>query len=639
MNISDEHKKRSPDCSFFTLSQSSLPTKGRKGRASKASRVSSQSTATINVDSALLPSHDVDQTHASIMTIDASIASTTAKGKKRAGSKKITTKIAQSQAPSILVGEEMENIEPVSAAPARVTRGRKRASDQMLEDSLQPEEPPKKRATRTRGSTAKSSSREHSQVLADITMEDAELSNIKSNKTVKGGKKRASSIVRKTSKRIALAQSAMSRATLRAAIPADDEIDAKLEADLNRYESNDDSDNWKVLGKDDSAVSQLSVSRNMRMSNVKTGIISSKRKLRGSVIEDPSQDIIMRDSFQVLVEPAIATTIVKKTRAKPGKNTKQIASSHVEIEDRHSNTMDIREFERSLEADDKEQSAAIAQVEIAASRDRANLSRTTTADDSGHETDGSVLAQNKADRDSKKVKRSVKPKQATRKASAKSKTAKQTTEQETAFRIPTEVHDDDVADELDALQAELEHRNIQAAQTNNLSAPTVDIALSLVDAPTPRGPVSIPRQTMSPEASPQPSDAENRPPSSRPSYTRPPLARYSPSGARTVRIALAPSTPTASSSKRNATLETTYPWAPADIDYILAGTPAVNKENLDSKNLVSVEEKKMSLEEWINWNAKKNEEKLKADCERMVGKFESEGVRALKTLEGLVCSD
>lgn len=591
------------------------------------------------MDNSLAINQEVDQTQISIMTTDGSMTGNTMKGKKRGGGKKMTAKSAQSKATSMLIDDEAENIEIVSAPPKRATRGKKRTSDQMLEYSLQTDEPPQKRTTRARGSTARGTSRENSQVLADITMEDTETSNIVLSKAAKRGKKRASSTVRKTSSRVASAQSAASQATLRATIPADDEIDAELEADLHRYESDDDSDNWKVLGKDDSVVSQAPVTRSTRVSNIKSSIISAKGKAYDSIIEDRSRDMIMRDSFQVPAEPAVATAIVKKTKAKPGRKAKQTVSSNIGPESRQPKTTDIREFEESLEADDKEHSASIAVVQKVVERDHSNLFKPTVADDSGHETDGSILAQNKSKRNSKKVTRPSRSKQTMRKASAKSKSTKNTKEQETAFQIPIEVHDDDVADELHALQAELENQSIQVIQADNLLAPTVDITLDLIDAPTPKGPVSIPRQTLSPEASPQPSDAENQPPSTRPSHTRPPLARYSPTGARTVRIALAPSTPTASSSKRNAMLETTYPWAPADIDYILAGTPAANKENSDLRNLLSIEEKRMSLEEWINWNAKKNEDRLKAECERMVGKFESEGVRALKTLEGIICSD
>jgi hypothetical protein len=48
-------------------------------------------------------------------------------------------------------------------------------------------------------------------------------------------------------------------------------------------------------------------------------------------------------------------------------------------------------------------------------------------------------------------------------------------------------------------------------------------------------------------------------------------------------------------------------------------------------------EKKMTVEEWIFYNAIRGEEKLRAECERKVGVFETEGGRALLALEGIQC--
>jgi len=46
----------------------------------------------------------------------------------------------------------------------------------------------------------------------------------------------------------------------------------------------------------------------------------------------------------------------------------------------------------------------------------------------------------------------------------------------------------------------------------------------------------------------------------------------------------------------------------------------------------------LTVEKWIQFNAQRGEEKLRNECERLVGKFEGEGVRALRTLEGIVCA-
>lgn len=154
--------------------------------------------------------------------------------------------------------------------------------------------------------------------------------------------------------------------------------------------------------------------------------------------------------------------------------------------------------------------------------------------------------------------------------------------------------------------------------------------------------------TPRPAASPQSSDAENRPPSSRPSSIRPPLLVSSPSKSQMIRIPLV-ATPTASPSKRNISrLQSTMPWSAIDYDKIFLGSPA-DKENsnpFDLKSATNGEtvsltspEKQLSLEEWIHFNGRRGEEYLRSECERVIGKFEGEGVRALKTLEGIICVD
>jgi hypothetical protein len=47
----------------------------------------------------------------------------------------------------------------------------------------------------------------------------------------------------------------------------------------------------------------------------------------------------------------------------------------------------------------------------------------------------------------------------------------------------------------------------------------------------------------------------------------------------------------------------------------------------------------MTVEEWIMFNAGLAEEKLRGECEQMVGVFEKEGGRAMGVLEGVECLD
>lgn len=71
-----------------------------------------------------------------------------------------------------------------------------------------------------------------------------------------------------------------------------------------------------------------------------------------------------------------------------------------------------------------------------------------------------------------------------------------------------------------------------------------------------------------------------------------------------------------------------------------------DKENLDLhaalkaiQGELTSEEKKMTVAQWIQWNAKNGEERLRRECERLVGQFEKEGARAMRALEGIECSE
>ncbi|KAI9677308.1 MAG: hypothetical protein M1829_002651 [Trizodia sp. TS-e1964] len=142
---------------------------------------------------------------------------------------------------------------------------------------------------------------------------------------------------------------------------------------------------------------------------------------------------------------------------------------------------------------------------------------------------------------------------------------------------------------------------------------------------------------ITPSPSPQASDAENQPPSSRTLLPSFPTT--------TTRVPLAPSTPTAKIMNRLAPNPTGSPaWKRVDVQTAFLKSPSVqNKEN--SENLLdqailrggelSSAEKKMSVEEWFRYNAQSAEDKLRAECERMVSVFESQGGKAMRMLEAM----
>ncbi|PHH70196.1 hypothetical protein CDD80_6170 [Ophiocordyceps camponoti-rufipedis] len=141
-------------------------------------------------------------------------------------------------------------------------------------------------------------------------------------------------------------------------------------------------------------------------------------------------------------------------------------------------------------------------------------------------------------------------------------------------------------------------------------------------APPAISPAPSARQpALSPSPSPQSSDAENQPPSSRANKA----------------VAAGP-TPARDMATRNilAGLQTTAPWTAASLEELLTVT-ADDEDGalLPDGRLLSTPEKAMTVEEWIYFNAGRAEERLRLECEAMVSRFEREGTRAMRALEGL----
>ncbi|EZF26843.1 hypothetical protein H112_01026 [Trichophyton rubrum D6] len=148
-----------------------------------------------------------------------------------------------------------------------------------------------------------------------------------------------------------------------------------------------------------------------------------------------------------------------------------------------------------------------------------------------------------------------------------------------------------------------------------------------------------------PSPSPQTSDAENRPPSSKPSTMS---KTQTHTVSQSIEEPLATKTPVLSPSKGESSsrqLTTADPWDPIDPDEALLPDPT-EKEGVSlaevlhaAKDGITSPEKRMNIEEWIFWNAEKGEEKLRNECERVVGIFEREGGRAMQALSGIECID
>ncbi|KAF2196665.1 inhibitor of apoptosis repeat-containing protein [Delitschia confertaspora ATCC 74209] len=152
---------------------------------------------------------------------------------------------------------------------------------------------------------------------------------------------------------------------------------------------------------------------------------------------------------------------------------------------------------------------------------------------------------------------------------------------------------------------------------------------------------STPFHTGTPYQESTPANSSNTPPVS------PPIAASTPEGM--------PVTPP----QKPARAPT---WTPISITPILATKAEIfglvsgvlvdsglDKENLQGKNPgdlvkavkegLTAEEKQMTVGEWVMYNAKRGEEKLRVECERLVRKFLEEGERGVRRVEGLEVYD
>jgi hypothetical protein len=176
---------------------------------------------------------------------------------------------------------------------------------------------------------------------------------------------------------------------------------------------------------------------------------------------------------------------------------------------------------------------------------------------------------------------------------------------------------------------------------------TKAVQIKTLPAPVVRSPTPA-LMEATPTQSPQSSDAENHPPSSKPSAA---TKKTATPRSTAKRMPLAPTTPCLSPSKRNVIngLQSLHPWTAVDLEAIFLISPGRENaigsvaelfggaaDKIKNGDLTSPE-KRMTVEEWIHHNAQMAEEKLKNECERMVGKFETEGTRAMRALEGVDC--
>ncbi|OGM48481.1 putative chromosome segregation protein BIR1 [Aspergillus bombycis] len=633
----DEHYRRSADCSFFVFAQ--------------PPGVSSFNPINC-VGSYLGNRRPMDQ---STISQPATKTKATKKSSKSKSKNVKSKKEEAAETDSQMDIDTADYSQPEPPKTKRTTRGKKRTSDQVEREQVNvadsenfedAEPPTKKRATKSRNSIQHDAN-QNDEVTVDIQPEES----IPEDEPKNGRgttKKKAPSKSRKAS-----SGSSTSKTASKSRVPNDDELDAALVADLEQPETEEQSlqvvqkpskkskskKKQKTTPEPQDVVDHVdeeetrpgkelpeepeepeeSGSRPAAQED-KPGHVKSTRNSRGSNIPEPQPDLDtekapktrkrsgaaetskddmnprVHESFVSVEIPARVPTPVKQPKDEPNdkdlkKKTKQISSTEKAKKSKKTS---------KAEAPEREETPAQQEMDPKHSPGVSSAGHDLPEQQKPHEPQAQEVEQPSTRRRSSRV---------------PPKTAERYSD------IPEEKQ---FARTLAGSRGSDSHRMSGSADQGNMSP--------------------IPTSKSTPSLSPQSSDAENQPPSLKPSATR--TLVVSPSKQQAVRIPLAPNTP--SPSKRNANaggLRTTHPWNPIDIDEILLAGSS-DKENVDLssalndvKGDLTSPEKKMSVEEWIKWQAKNGEEKLRQECERLVGQFEREGARAMRVLEGIECID
>lgn len=727
---------------FFTLSATVKPKAGRskKGRASKASRMSTQSNVTTISEGISVTDTDTQHDDSVMSVVEPVKTAKSGKGGKKGAktkrpapkSKRQASKVVDESTPvasSFLEPEDDDFEVKVEKTLEQSKENKKRKSGDMSGANLianhavahnQEEEsqdhPRKRRATRTRGSIAQSHDAPNSPPHEDYDR-NAQRTDVEDipppapphgSKKGKGGNKRGSSNVRKAS-----TASTASKAPLRATMPPDEEIDAALEAELDRPLTDEE---------DDIEPAAASKPQGRRLTRTKPGSKKAKasvaptRTTRANTIT--VDDVTMQDMYPSLPETAneIQVPTPKKDEHAalvndapeeiplPEQQKKEKEPERLEQQNAFGKEADSENLEeRTAAADDKvdeetpmteplqpasgqasrqsparktrmsDISRSFDAMNVASDLNSSTLGTQTGQDDSGHETDASVVQKPRIKRGSRKA--PAKKAKGGKKAAMISRNIEDITQPTMDSATPEEpgthtiaVHDhtgnvEPVLAEVKDLKKEPKPSRATAKpETTKMDTPEPEVfarepsVAPLIDQQNTLAEAEMPRasaQTLSAGSTPRPapsrqsSDAENQPPTSCVSRPDPSSPMQSPLKTQTIRVPLAVTTPISSPSRNNTSkLQTTFPWTAVDLEQIFVTTPTADKENIrftleDAgervKDLLTSPEKKLTVEQWIQSNAQKGEEKLRNDCERLVGKFEDQGVRALRVLEGIVC--
>ncbi len=667
---SDEHYKRSPDCPFFELIGQYPPPKksarAKTARASKVSRLSLQSVAT--VATGISDHHSVADITAnhddSVMTTASTMTQggkKTTRAKKAPAAKGRKTKAKKDETVEILEDEPQEMPEP---PPQKPTRGRKRVSDAMEDAAATNAEAPapKKRATRGKANNAA----DHS--VMTLASQDTEMADAPPAKQPAAKKKGQAStkIARKASQSSVRSQA--STASLRANTVDDDaEIDRQLQADLERPLTDDediaadsDSERHRAL--------PVPKSRTKKAGTRKAS--AQKEQSKAYEMLDPApiepDEAEVEAEFRALEQEMKAkepeTLVVPKKGRKTGtrkvsKQTKKVKEPVLPSDPVDQLMDDVPTIAPASER--------IPEPPVVSETVREPEVQAEPIEDADMST-GTVVNKT-VGRPSLEKRGRGRPKKS---ASLQGSFIEPEPRRSSGIPVHIEVQLEssryrESSSAPKGTPAKIIRKPVPVPSAETASvpspAPTRQSAIPVptplrtekaLPPPPPQSATRLPRPpatprahatpsasakqaTISPSQSPQSSDAENQPPSSKPTASAMPK-----------RVVLAPvmATPTRGSpSKRNvvAGLQSTTSWTAVDLDNVFSPSQSANKENGVDKLLrkgseLTSPEKRMTVEEWIYHNASLAEQKLRHECETMVTRFEKEGSRAMQVLEDLV---
>ncbi|PWY65714.1 hypothetical protein BO70DRAFT_324562 [Aspergillus heteromorphus CBS 117.55] len=651
----DEHYRRSSDCSFFVFAKPAgkkgKGTRSKKPRVSKASsRLSTQST----VSEAPVPELDdlVDPSTLPQPT-------TKAKSSKKSSKSKTKGTKSKKEDPTETVTQmdiDTDHVQPEPAAKAkRAARGKKRTSDEVHKDEAEiadaepvegSEPPAKKRATKSRNSTLQDSH------LEDAPIEEAPLEE-KPKKSRATSKKKTNSKSRKIS-----TESSVSKAPSTSEIPPHSELEAAVEADLDLDKTNDDEMIEAPLPKAKKSKSKKKAKAAPEPPNNDT---EHNAETDPQITADQDLEQLPEPEPSAEEEQQIRRTNKRKSARASAQGTQEPLPqespqtvTHSEPEVKANEVTEVRRHESFVsveipapiptqKADGEQPDKDSKCVKRKASSEKQRKSK-----QADRKPDVAVSQEEQADTENEVTDSPEEEKPESPQQVVQEETQEQTPDEQSARRRSSRVPPKTAERYSDIPKEKQFAKSLAETRNSHASAVLEDDNQSDEERPEPDPVSPLPSPSKSTSLSPQSSDAENQPPSLKPtlkpSVSRAPVA----SPSKQARIPLATSTP--SPSKRGlqtniSSLNTSHPWTPVDIDgVVVAGTS--DKENIDfnsilnsAKGELTSPEKKMSVEEWIKWNAKNGEEKLKRECERLVSQFEREGARAMHVLEGIECID